>query len=95
MSDRLSIAENSLIAVFARKIADGAPTLMTVGELKSQSGLSESESRQGIEALSARGWLFIASTMNWDDQTECILLGPGNEAAQKKAADIKRQPLPE
>lgn len=91
MADELSISEIAVVAAFAARLAKGAEPMMCVGELKRELRMSDSEARLAMEALNERGWLFVASTLNWHDETQCILLGPGREKAEAIAEQLKSQ----
>jgi hypothetical protein len=91
MAEELSISEIAVVAAFAARLAKGAEPMVSVGELKRELSMSDGEARLAMESLNERGWLFVASTLNWHDETECILLGPGREKAEAMAEHLKSQ----
>jgi hypothetical protein len=89
MTDELSISEVAVIAAFARRLAQGSVPMLTVGQLKRELNVTDSQARRVMESLNERGWLFVASTLNWQDETQCILLGPGREKAEAMAEELR------
>ena len=90
MVDELSNSEIAVVAAFARRLVSGVVPMLSVGELKRELELNDGQARQAMESLNERGWLFVASTLSWQDETQCILLGPGRERAEAMAEELKK-----
>lgn len=79
----ISQAERAVIGIFAGHIRRAHSNIMPIAEIMAQSrGMLESDVHEAMRRLSDRGWLVANTTLHWEPDRACLLLGEGLRLAQ-------------
>ena len=87
--------ELAIIRQFGKHYRRTHDAIMTIGELLPGApgapvmcgAAQQWRHRNGINRLMDRGWLVTSSTVHWDKQSDCMLLGEGLKIARQLAGE--------